>query len=351
MQLVGPFKSTYMSCLKKIGMLLLCCCAGVCSLQAKSTWAKVKQPIKVTVKLHILKIYDINTVTQTFSLDGFLTLMWKAPDEEKPYKPLFLVDNQEVSEAFRDKLWWPNIDFINIEGERHIPYRRVVMDSQGYVTYTERFYATMGCKMDFKKFPFDNQLLLLQLESFGFSDTVMVFDRQQKDALNTDDITIVEWDITGSKTYVNEYLYKTHLRKGAGFNRFNIEIEVHRNPGFYIWEFFLPLTLLILLSWFVFWIANPEVQISLAFTLMLTLVAYSFYSSSYLPRLPYNTFIQSTVIAGYIVIFVLIAAIVVKYVLLAGKRKRAAARLDNIMKWGIPVLTLSVLGWLWQYFF
>ncbi len=340
-----------MSYLKKRSLLLFCCIMASASLKASVSVSNIRKPIGVTVKVHILKIYDVNTVTQSFSLDGFLTLMWKAPEKEKPYKPVFIIDNDEVTAAFRKKMWWPNIDFINVEGERHTPYRRVVMDTVGNVTYTERFYATMSCKMDFKKFPFDSQRLVIQLESFGFSDTVMVFDNVQHNALNTDDISINEWKITGSRTYANEYLYKTHLRKGAGFYRFNLEIDIERNPEYYIWQFLLPLALLILLSWFVFWISNPEVQVSLAFTLMLTLVAYSFYSASYLPRLPYNTFIQSTVIAGFIIIFVLIGAIVIKYVILFHKREKAVSRLDNIMKWGMPLISFIALGWLWHYFF
>lgn len=340
-----------MSYFKKRSLLLFCCIMVSASLMASVSVTGIRNPVGVTVKVHILKIYDVNTVTQSFSLDGFLTLMWKAPEKEKPYKPVFIIDNDEVAAAFRKKMWWPNIDFINVEGERHTPYRRVVMDAAGNVTYTERFYATMACKMDFKKFPFDSQRLVIQLESFGFSDTVMVFDNVQHNALNTDDISINEWKITGSRTYANEYLYKTHLRKGAGFYRFNLEIDIERNPEYYIWQFLLPLALLILLSWFVFWISNPEVQVSLAFTLMLTLVAYSFYSASYLPRLPYNTFIQSTVIAGFIIIFVLIAAIVVKYVILLHKRDKAVARLDNIMKWGMPLISFIAFGWLWYYFF
>ncbi len=44
-------------------------------------------------------------------------------------------------------------------------------------------------------------------------------------------------------------------------------------------------------------------QLEIGFTLMLTVVAFNFYSASILPKLPYQTFIETAIIVGYVFIF------------------------------------------------
>ncbi len=84
---------------------------------------------------------------------------------------------------------------------------------------------------------------------------------------------------------------------------------------------------------------------------MLTLVACSFYNSAYLPRLPYNTFSQSTIIANYIIIFVLIAAILIRRVLMAHNKQKGGSAAEYIMKWDMPAFNLIAWGWPGFYFF
>jgi hypothetical protein len=59
--------------------------------------------------------------------------------------------------------------------------------------------------------------------------------------------------------------------------------------------------MIVVASWIVFWISDFGNQLGTAFTLLLTVVAFNFYASTLLPRLPYNTFIEIAIISGYVI--------------------------------------------------
>ena len=112
----------------------------------------------------------------------------------------------------------------------------------------------------------------------------------------------------------------------------SIEIRATRRPGYFLWQFFLPLGLIVAASWLVFWIHDFSDQLATTFTLMLTVVAFNFYTATLLPRLPYNTFIETVIISGYVCIFLTIVAILLAHVIglkwsdTAAKRVLASCR-------------------------
>ena len=80
------------------------------------------------------------------------------------------------------------------------------------------------------------------------------------------------------------------------------EIDVKRRSSFYIWKVFLPLMLMVFLSWAVFWIEASDLsnQIQVAVTTILTVIAFAFAISATMPRLPYLTYIDAFFLECYI---------------------------------------------------
>ena len=85
----------------------------------------------------------------------------------------------------------------------------------------------------------------------------------------------------------------THVCAGAPFAilSYAFEFTASRNVEHYILKVILPLVLIVIMSWAVFWIdpVNASSQVSIAMTSMLTLIAYRFAIDSQLPLLPYMT--------------------------------------------------------------
>ena len=46
------------------------------------TYITNKKPVEITVDIQINKIYGINTIDETYIVDGYLISYWKSPEEK-----------------------------------------------------------------------------------------------------------------------------------------------------------------------------------------------------------------------------------------------------------------------------
>jgi hypothetical protein len=130
--------------------------------------------------------------------------------------------------------------------------------------------------------------------------------------------SLAEWAIVGVMANAEQiFAFGTETTSQMRFT-----IEVKRKFNFYIWRVFLPLLLMVLLSWTVFWIDSSELssQVTISVTTVLTVIAFAFAISTNLPKVPYLTFIDVFFLSCYV--FVFITAIELTLVHLAGRSKR-----------------------------
>ncbi|WP_319567284.1 hypothetical protein [Cohaesibacter marisflavi] len=271
---------------------------------------------KASVALNINKIYELNELNETYVIDGYLVTSWQddglveriesgavAPD---------VYENSAIDNLIAGGLRIPAIEFINVVGNRSVANRQVVIGEDGKVLYNERFQATFSTPMDFRKFPFDNQILTVQLESFSYDKTRFEFvdPKVYPELVNMD--MLAEWNIVDKQVFISDQDY-SHLSEDGSkteFSRYNLNFTLERKCDYYVWNFMLPLILIITSSWCVFWVDDFLTNISIAFTLMLTVVAFTFQATSLLPRLPYTTFMGMLTILGYLSIFASMVVIV-----------------------------------------
>jgi hypothetical protein len=317
-------------------------------------------PVVVNVTVNINKIDNIDSLQQTYQMDGYLVLVWtdnRLTSEFDGDEPsLRMYENDLASEAMGAMLWWPTIEFINIVGERDVPNRRLEVHSDGRVIYNERFFATFTSEMDFRRFPFDTQDFYLQIESFSYDASDVEFVAGEPALESTG--AVVEGDaaeswLFGFPTATISLVDYPHLLEANGsvtYSRYEYTVSAARNPSYFVWQLLFPLLLIITTSFFVFWISDFSGQRSTLFRLMLTVVAFNFYVSELLPQLPYTTVIDATITSGYVTIFGIIALTLVAHVAdtrgrveLAGQIIRASRRVVA------PVYCVSLLL-LWQHF-
>ena len=165
--------------------------------------------------------------------------------------------------------------------------------------------------MNYRKFPFDSQNYQVVIEAFSYGSKKVVF-KNPKLFLEQDHKKYLgeDWQFQNSDARIETKLYKymddnINSEKNV-YSRVIFEVKAKRLPGYYQWQVLFPLLIIILASFAIFWIKEFGSQIGVGFTLMLTVVAFNFYSASILPKLPYNTFIEYVIIVGYIFILSLI---------------------------------------------
>ena len=81
---------------------------------------------------------------------------------------------------------------------------------------------------------------------------------------------------------------------GESISEIRFTINIARHFNFYIWKVFLPLLLMVVLSWTTFWIDPTELssQVQISVTTILTVIAFAFAIQANLPKVPYLTFID-----------------------------------------------------------
>jgi len=325
--------------------LLLCLLTPFQTKASRNYIENKSRPTLIDVEIQINKIYDINTVNETYIIDGYLVANWKNPESENKTTPA-IYENQLVEEEISNGLWVPAFEFINVIGSRDISNKRIALKENGQVTYNERFRAVFTGVMDFRSFPFDTQKFSIQLEAFSYDNKTLVFSNDEpKEPWKVNEMS-EEWEILSKKVYVNSVKYP-HLDKTEKtvFSRYNIDITASRKTSYYIWQFIVPLFLIIIISWSVFWIPDFTDKLATSFTLMLTVVAFNFNTSSILPKLPYRTLIESLTTLGYLTIFVSLLVVVFGHSLTKNSARLSFPELMEISKYIIPIsfilITLS----------
>ena len=79
-------------------------------------------------------------------------------------------------------------------------------------------------------------------------------------------------------------------------------IEIERDYGYYIFKIILPMVLILLVCWSVFWIHPRELESKLTITIvcLLSLIAYNFVIDQDLPKLGYLTLMDYIILLSYI---------------------------------------------------
>ncbi|MDW8850744.1 hypothetical protein SD960_11615 [Flavobacterium sp. MMLR14_040] len=304
---------------------------------------KYSKPLVVTVSIHLNKIYDINSVHKTYVIDAYLVVSWQDTSV-----PDWIYGNNKTkiiyeNEKFPETILVPSFEFINILGNRDIINKQLIVNPDKTLIYNERFHGRFTSNMDFHKYPNDKQCFMIQLEAFSMEKKDLVFINPQLFPKVLDESYIEEWKILGKKDYVNQMVYN-HLstnKKGEVFSRCNFEIYAQRKLEYYIWKVMLPIGILVVASWLVFWVKDFANQLNISFTLMLTMVTFNFYTSSLLPTLPYNTFIELIIISGYIFIFLTLIAIIFTYAY--SKNDKTTYRINTFFKLFFPLLYICYI--------
>jgi len=115
------------------------------------------------------------------------------------------------------------------------------------------------------------------------------------------------------------------------YSGYIFEFTASRNVQFYILKVILPLVLIVIMSWAVFWIHPKQAssQISVAVTSMLTLIAYRFAVDSQLPRLPYMTCLDAFILTSTILVFFSLIEVLVTTILNDNHQTQRARRIDR----------------------
>src|SRR6266478_7482487 len=285
-------------------------------------------PTRVSIGIWMVDITSIDSAQQSFTAEMALVLRWKDPR-------LAHTGNGVVRYPL-EQVWHPRIAVVNETNSVSRKFPDLVeVEPDGRVTYRQRYAGAFTQPLRLRSFPFDRQTFRLQFVAVRYRPNEVQFvpdqdwiDNGLKQAGGiAPSITLPDWTIENWNTKSLSYA----LAPGFEYSGYAFEFTASRNAQHYVWKVILPLVLIVMMSWAVFWIdpVTSNSQISIAVTSMLTLIAYRYAVDTQVPRLPYMTRIDLFFLVSTLLVFFSLIEVLVTTILDNNHRKKQAQTIDH----------------------
>ncbi len=285
-------------------------------------------PTKVKVGVFVTDIMRIDDHRQNFTANVRLTARWIDPR-------LKTTIDQKVRKIPINEIWNPLLLFLNRENAAPQFSDSAFVSEEGHVFYAQRYIGTFTVPLNLKNFPLDQHQLYLKIFSF-FSPEEIDFSIDDSMTGWSEKLSIPDWIVSDGGVKVETQMNK-ELNQEVTEIIFSFNIK--RRLGFYLWKIIIPLSLIVIMSWGVFWIdpSRLEAQIGLSATTFLTLFAFQFAIAALLPRIAYLTRMDRFTMSCSILVFLALCEALATSYFVKKDRTDIASKLDSFSRWAFPI--------------
>ena len=304
-------------------------------------------PVVVRASFEVHDIDEINEEKETFEFTGVLTLRWR--DKRQAFDPAVAGVSEKIYQGdfqFNEisPSWFPQIVLVNSSGA--IEPQGVVLRAlpDGTQILMSKFTAVAKTEFNLRRYPFDKQRLEAVFEVLGFDHSEVVLEVESQAPVSAGKLWVPQWTITGIDMSIRDHP-ASHAGGRDVKSAFVTSIDAQRN-SFYISRLvILPLIVIVLLSFSVFWMDRASLgdRISVSFIGILTAVAYQVVMNDILPQISYTTWIN-----GFLnVSFLLMVGTVLINLVVGGLDQRGrhdvAHRVDHLCRWIFPLTYFGLI--------
>jgi len=300
----------------------------------------------VKIGMSIDQIVNVDQQSETFTIVGSLQMIWQdpalafSPDScNCPIKSMDL--NGLMAFASKNDIFLPLFTFFNQQGNRWTQDQAVFITPLGKTTYRERFTVTLQAPdFDFTTYPFDSQKFNVHID---LSVPTQVFSFEEiGNPVNPlgDQLGEEEWLLEKFTQETTEVSYTKDLKN----SRFTTTLEMKRHLIFYVVRIFVPLILILCVSWVVFFLKDYSKQLDVASGNLLVFVAFNFTISDDLPRLGYLTLLDRMIITSFGCAALVVVISVCQKRLVAKGQEKLAAHIDNLVLIFYPMVYITLIA-------
>ena len=260
-------------------------------------------PVDVELLPTFVKLGPINGEEYSFYADFYLKSSWYDQDLADL---LFETSDDYVcrlegQDAY-GKFWRPGLEFLNSRSIDETGYDKFIISSDGFIQNEKRVQGFFGADLNFKKFPFDSQVLTISVIPY-FDDTMVTLRGLEPAEEWTRSLNFTDWSMTETSGSATSSNFKSSSWENS-YSTYNINIYLERIPNYYVIKILTPVFIMAVLALASFLLSptteDYDPRLSLTVTLLLTVVAYTFIAGDDLPVLSYLTFTDIFLVLSFI---------------------------------------------------
>jgi hypothetical protein len=305
-------------------------------------------PVVVRASFEFHDINEINDGLETFEFTGVLTLKWHDP--RQAFDPAVAgVDEKIFQGGYQfDEIspgWYPQVVLVNEAGlyENSGVVLRVQPD--GTSTLIGTVDAAAESEVDMRRFPLDGHRLEAVFEVLGFDKDEVLLQVESDEASSlASEVRVPQWTVTGVSASVRDRPASYAGRRGVS-SAFVVSVDVQREPFYTMRLVVIPLIVIVLLSFSVFWMDRSSLgdRLSVSFIGILTGVAYLLVTSDQLPRISYFTLIHGFLNLSFLTMCATVVINLVVGALDKGGKSELGDRVDRRCRWAFPLVYFGLL--------
>ncbi|XP_032816750.2 glycine receptor subunit alpha-2-like isoform X1 [Petromyzon marinus] len=246
-------------------------------------------PVVVTCSMIIKRFGPVQETSMDYQTSIILQMRWNDPRLQNIFTPTSK-NSYDLGNNYIDSIWKPCLFF---ENEKMASAHAIIADNKmlrlfrnGDVFYTMRLTMSLECTMTLNDYPMDSQKCHMNLESYGYTtnDVILQWNDTNPIVFNTSHI------VTTFTVYEDGKLGNCTQTYGTGtFSCISLEITLSRDIGYNLIQIYIPSMLLVIISWFSFWIdmSAAPARAGLGITTILTITTQSSAANAQLPKVSY----------------------------------------------------------------
>jgi hypothetical protein len=292
------------------------------------------QPVKeIHIGIVMVDISRVDNLNESVNAEFALVISWVDSSLVSP-------SQSSVRYLPMDSVNLPTLQIKNMRDAETFGAKGAEIYPDGRVVYRRRIAANMKNKFDFRSFPFDKQQWDISIVYTGIQNIKLIPDDLLQGFYNPDWITISDWKVT----YEGQKVYEINALDFP-LQTFEVTYGLSRRSDFFIWKVIVPMVLVVLMSWSVFWIdpKNIGAQLTVSVTAILTLIAFQFSVAQLLPTLPYLTSLDEFTIGADFMVFLAFMETIITSFLQDKGNTYWSDRIDHLARFIFPVIFIGLI--------
>ena len=311
----------------------------------------IKEPIPVQIGVKMQQIVEVDEQNEFFTAVASLQMEWTDP--ALAFSPdscdcvFKIYTDQDFTKFLADtEGHFPDFTIFNQQGNRWTQNRVAVIHQDGHAIYFERFSTNLQVDFDFSQYPFDDEEFLIQIDAI-FPENFYYFTDLEGYSEISAEHGVDEFVIGDFQTDVISVQASTQ----ATTSRFTFRFGGPRHLDYYLFQIFIPLLLIMAVSWVTFFLRDYGRRIEVASANMFVFIAFSFSLADNYPRLGYMTLLDAVMLLTFVINALLVVYNVWLRRLEMNEQAELANRIDSVLDWVYPISIVGAVVVLYLIFF